>query len=82
MLKSLIVAIVAVVALSAAPRVAQAGAGYPWCANYSTGLNECNFYTLEQCRVALSGIGGVCSPNLRFRGELPPERKYLRWYWW
>ena len=83
MLRFVVAAFVAVVALSAGPRVAEAGGrGYPWCANYPTGLNECNFYTWEQCRTAISGNGGLCSPNLFFRGELPPPRKYVRWYWW
>ena len=83
MLRLLVVAIVTAGALSAAPRGAEAGGpGYPWCAHYPTGLNECNFYTWQQCRAAISGNGGLCSPNLRFRGELPPQRRYVRWYWW
>jgi Protein of unknown function (DUF3551) len=36
----------------------------PWCANYSpdNGTN-CGFYTIEQCRAAISGVGGHCTPN-------------------
>ena len=84
MLKSLAVAALVVAALSAAPRVAEAGGrgGYPWCAQYSFGLNECNFMTFQQCQTALSGNGGICSRNLRYRGNPPPQRRYLRaWPW-
>jgi len=35
----------------------------PWCAHYNTGLNACSFYSFDQCMAALSGNGGVCSPN-------------------
>jgi hypothetical protein len=83
MIKPVVVAAVVAVALSVAPRAAQAGGpGYPWCASYSTGLNECNFVTWEQCHVAINGVGGVCSPNPRFQGYLPPPHKYVRWRWW
>jgi hypothetical protein len=35
----------------------------PWCAHFNTGLNDCNFYTLRQCKVAVSGVGGYCAQN-------------------
>ena len=39
---------------------------YRWCAHYSgeggNGSN-CYFMTLEQCRWAISGVGGRCAPN-------------------
>jgi len=34
-----------------------------WCANYSTGLNDCSFYSFEQCRASIAGAGGACSRN-------------------
>jgi hypothetical protein len=36
-----------------------------WCAHYSgrAGGTNCGFYTLQQCREAISGVGGVCSPS-------------------
>ncbi len=39
------------------------GPAAPWCAHYSTGLNDCSFYSFQQCTAALSGAGGICSPN-------------------
>ncbi|HEY0569485.1 MAG TPA: DUF3551 domain-containing protein [Xanthobacteraceae bacterium] len=40
---------------------AQAGA---WCARYfGHGGTNCGFYTYEQCRVNVSGIGGFCEVN-------------------
>src|SRR5262249_50371115 len=35
----------------------------PWCAHYSTGLNDGAFYSYRQCRTALSGVGGICLQN-------------------
>ena len=37
-----------------------------WCAQYSGrsgGATNCGFFTLEQCRATVSGIGGFCVPN-------------------
>ena len=33
-----------------------------WCADEMDGRN-CGFYTLEQCRAAVSGHGGICYAN-------------------
>jgi Protein of unknown function (DUF3551) len=36
-----------------------------WCAQYasSMGGTNCGFFTIEQCRATVSGIGGFCVPN-------------------
>ena len=35
-----------------------------WCAQYSgRGATNCGFFTIEQCRATVSGIGGFCVPN-------------------
>ncbi len=52
---------------------------YRWCAHYSgdggNGTN-CYFLTLEQCRWAISGVGGSCRPNPFFTGGAePPARR-------
>lgn len=31
-----------------------------WCANYNNGSRNCGFFTIEQCRAAISGVGGNC----------------------
>ncbi len=41
--------------------------GAPWCAHYSTGNNDCSFYSFQQCNAAISGVGGICTPNQRPR---------------
>jgi hypothetical protein len=50
---------------------------YRWCAHYSgeggNGSN-CYFMTLEQCRWAISGAGGRCSPNPFYTGSTAPRR--------
>jgi len=49
---------------------------YRWCAHYSgeggNGTN-CWFMTLDQCRSAISGVGGRCAPNPFYDG-LPLDR--------
>jgi hypothetical protein len=66
---------------------AQEGA---WCA-FAGGRNayeNCGYYTLDQCRAAVSGVGGACMPNPRGgysmedrRGgyyDDPPPRRRVR----
>jgi hypothetical protein len=53
---------------------------YPWCAVYDGGdtSNNCGFVTVEQCRVTVSGIGGICEPNTQYQPtnslQHPPRR--------
>ena len=43
---------------------------YRWCAMYSMrGASNCYFVSLEQCRAALSGMGGFCQPNNFYDGR-------------
>jgi Protein of unknown function (DUF3551) len=38
----------------------------PWCGNLSgQGLDDCNYYTFEQCLVSVHGLGGACARNPR-----------------
>jgi hypothetical protein len=42
---------------------------YPWCAYYGGSDNDatnCGFETREQCRAAISGVGGYCQTNPRY----------------
>jgi uncharacterized protein DUF3551 len=57
---------------------------YRWCAQYGgsdgDGGRNCGFITLEQCRAAISGVGGVCEPNQfytgpAYGGPVPQERR-------
>ena len=34
-----------------------------WCANYEFNATNCGFETYQQCREAISGNGGGCSPS-------------------
>jgi hypothetical protein len=46
---------------------------YPWCADLGLDLGiNCGFATLEQCRAAISGIGGQCYANPN-RGVAKPD---------
>jgi hypothetical protein len=38
---------------------------WPYCAWYSNGSTNCGFPTLQSCRAAVSGVGGVCRANPR-----------------
>ena len=47
---------------------------YRWCAVYGGsndggGGTNCYFVTLEQCRAAVSGVGGHCAPNNFYDGR-------------
>jgi hypothetical protein len=46
---------------------------YRWCAVYSTSGDDngtnCYFMTIEQCRAAVSGNGGFCTPNNFYDGR-------------
>jgi hypothetical protein len=48
------------------PSGAQAETLYPWCAYYTGrgggGIN-CGFVTYDQCKAAVSGVGGWCEAN-------------------
>jgi hypothetical protein len=50
-----------------------------WCANYSnqSGSN-CGFYSFEQCRATVSGIGGFCQRNPFSAYAAEPRSRYRR----
>jgi hypothetical protein len=53
-----------------------------WCAQYSGGRfgggTNCGFYTLEQCRATVSGIGGFCVINQFYNPCRPAGRRGSR----
>jgi Protein of unknown function (DUF3551) len=72
-------ALATVGALDVTPASAQGA----WCAQYSGkggGATNCGFYTLEQCRLAVSGVGGFCSPSpwAFYPDQQPVPRKLRR----
>jgi hypothetical protein len=43
---------------------------YRWCAKYGArDATNCYFVSLDQCRAALSGMGGFCQPNNFYDGR-------------
>jgi hypothetical protein len=40
---------------------------YAWCAWYDWTTYNCGFDTLQQCLATVSGVGGECRPNARYR---------------
>jgi hypothetical protein len=47
---------------------------YKWCAVYgggdqSGGNTSCYFWTIEQCRAPVSGVGGFCAENNFYDGK-------------
>jgi hypothetical protein len=72
-------AVVTIGALDAATPVSAQGA---WCASYfgPSGGTNCGFYTYAQCRAAVSGVGGTCSPSPYVRYTDKPRRKARRSY--
>jgi hypothetical protein len=54
-----------------------------WCAHYGTGLEgmNCGFYSFQQCRATVSGVGGFCQANISAHsGARAPQRRYRRDY--
>ena len=50
---------------------------YPWCAYYNFdrgGATNCGWATFEQCRAAVSGVGGSCGANPQYES---PRGLYL-----
>jgi hypothetical protein len=39
--------------------------GGTWCAMEAVGLNDCSYFSYQQCMATLSGVGGTCEPNLQ-----------------
>jgi Protein of unknown function (DUF3551) len=80
----LALALVAVVTFGALDAATPASAQGAWCAYYHgpAGGTNCGFYTYGQCRAAVSGVGGVCSPSpyARFSDQPRPRRKWRRQY--
>ena len=76
------VALGVVVMLGALDAATPARAQGAWCAYYSGthGGTNCGFYTLQQCREAVSGVGGVCSPSPYVSQNPAPRRKARRQY--
>jgi hypothetical protein len=46
---------------------------YRWCAVYASfgggGVESCYYLTIEQCRAAVSGIGGFCKESAWYDGR-------------
>ena len=77
-MKKIMIWCAAVAALSALPGRAEAQGAF--CAMDSHGYRNCGFYTLAQCREALAGMGGTCSPNpdTRTTGDQPQTQSKKR----
>jgi hypothetical protein len=70
------IAALAIIVMSAIE--AQASQSAPWCAwlsGYQGFISDCSYFTLEQCRVTISGASGYCAPNVNARPPLD-ERPY------
>jgi len=53
-----------------------------WCAQYggmAGGATNCGFFTIEQCRETVSGIGGFCVPNQFYNPCGPSSRRSSRY---
>jgi Protein of unknown function (DUF3551) len=80
----LALALGAVVVLGVLDAATPASAQGAWWAYYHgpAGGTNCGFYRYGQCRAAVSGVGGFCSPSpyARFSDYPPPRRKLRRQY--
>lgn len=59
-----------------------------WCADQGgrNGYTNCGYYTYQQCRAAVSGVGGFCrqnttfAPNYGYYDEQPQQRRSRSYY--
>ena len=60
---------------------------YRWCAQYGGfgggGVESCYYVTIEQCRAAVSGIGGWCRESGWYDGrpvstDVPPPKQHRK----
>ncbi len=51
-----------------------------WCAQMGDGIEDCSYYTWQQCRAAASGTGNFCYANPRYipQETRKPKRKPYR----
>lgn len=68
----ILIAILAILTMGSMANSARADP-YKWCAVYSGGDtggggSSCYFWTIEQCRAAVSGVGGFCMVNTFYDG--------------
>ena len=54
------------------PTAVSASTSETWCAVYDFAGSNCGFHSFEQCRAAVSGIGGSCVQ----RDSSPSDRRY------
>ncbi|MFZ5682296.1 MAG: DUF3551 domain-containing protein [Bradyrhizobiaceae bacterium] len=59
----IILAAVALAALSAFGAAPATAKDYPFCRNTGGGPGDCRYDTLEQCQTAVSETGSYCQPN-------------------
>lgn len=82
-MRIVLVAAIALAAMSFDARSVQAGEG-PWCAVIAVGTGaiyeDCQYYSFEQCRPqVLAGNRGFCNPNPRWTGPaVKPRSRHKR----
>jgi hypothetical protein len=75
-----VVSLSGVGALMTAPQPAQAffrNYNEAWCAQMGDGINDCSYFTWQQCRAAASGTGNFCYQNPLYVGpaETPKAKR-------
>lgn len=69
--------------VAAAPAEAGVRGRAPWCGNLTgDGQDDCNYFSFQQCRVSVQGVGGFCAQNpaYAYAPQQPRRKKYRRAY--
>jgi Protein of unknown function (DUF3551) len=82
MRKFIIPVAISVLTVLASVQPSSAEITYPWCAQYGghIGGRNCGFWTYQQCRATVSGIGGYCEANPMYVPLDAPARRLRRAY--
>lgn len=79
LMRTTLAAAAALFVLSLGPADAGERGRAPWCGNLSgDGLDDCNYFTFEQCSVSVRGLGGFCARNPAVYAYEPAPRRKLR----
>jgi hypothetical protein len=80
MTKVMAALVVVPVMLSQTPATALPCDNTRWRGEYSPSMGgtNCGFFTIEQCRATVSGIGGFCVPNQFYNPCGPASRRNSR----
>jgi len=83
-MRTLPILTIVIAAMSLASNANAQGKYWPWCARYDGWTIVCGFASFGQCMATVSGVGGICQPNVVgpsvAQAHTPRKRKHRHRY--